>query len=688
MLFSYNWLKEYIKGKVPEPKKLAEILTFHSFEVEGVTKKKGDWILDISVLPNRAHDCFSHLGVAREAAVLTGCKFVEPEVKIKEDKKIKAKDLINIEVKDKTDCPRYTATVITDVKAGDSPKWLKERLQVCGLQAINNIVDAANYVMLELGQPIHAFDLDKVGKKITIRRASKDEEMAALDDKTYQLDKDILVIADTQKPIAIAGIKGGEATGINKKTKTIVIEAANFDPVLTRTSSRKLKLKTDASIRFEQGIDVNLIDYAQQRVCALITELAGGKTAQGMVDFFPKKPGLKTITLDLAYVSRLLGIALGKEKIRSILEHLGFQCLGSGLINFKVVVPSRRLDVQSSEDLIEEIGRVAGYDKIPSLPPKADLTMPERNDEIVWENKAKDILKGAGFSETYNYSFCSNNIKDIFYFNENDLVEVANPVSALNVYLRPSLMPNLLKITKENLKNFEQVQLFEIGRVFTKGPLSKSHNLKVKEKTMLSGILAGKRINDQAFFELKGAVDSLLRGLGITDAWYDDVKATPEDSSSKIWHPGKTAEIKAGSQEIGFLGEIHPQIRERLNIKTRLFVFDINFEQLLTVASEENEYQPVSSYPSSIRDIAVLVPEGTKVSEVLNVINQASGELIKDVDLFDAYSGQGIAQGMENLAFHIVYQSADHTLSSAEIDKAHQKIVKALEQNAEWEVRK
>ena len=702
MKISYNWLKDYVKGRMPEPKKTAELLTMHSFEVENYERKGNDWLLDVDVLPNRACDCFSHLGIAREIAVIGGGKFQVPSSKFREDKNLKVKDFIRIEVKNKIDCPRYAAKVIFGVKVGSSPKWLQERLKLCGLQPINNIVDIANYVMLETGQPIHAFDLDKIyptnyesrritNKKIIVRRARKGEKIKALDEETYKLDKDILVIADKKKAIAIAGIKGGKSTGIDLKTENILIEAANFNQRAIRRGSKKLKLKTDASWRFENGIDPNLIDFAQTRIVFLIQKLAGGKTAQGIIDFYPKKIFPKKIKLDLNYADKLLGIKIPRQKVIKILKSLEFKVLNTKYEMPTVItrqdtkyllieVPTRRLDVSIQEDLIEEIGRIFGYCNIPSVFPQTILIPPERNDEILWRKTSKDILKARGFSEVYNYSFIGEKEKEVFKWRDKELLELQNPMSIFDKYLRPSLIPNLLKNIKENFKIFDKIKIFELGNIFKKG--------KTLEKKMLSGVLTSKDIKDEGFYELKGVVDSLLNKLGISNIWYDDYEATPEESKVSLWHPKKCAEIKVDAQEIGFLGQIDPEITEALKIKAKVFVFDLDFEKLIKLTSEEHEYQPISFHPAAVRDLALLVPQNTKVVEVLNKINTAGGKLVRDVDLFDIYSGREIVQGKQNLAFHIIYQAEDRTLSSKEIDEVHKRIVEVLEKNPEWEVRK
>ncbi|MDI6882890.1 MAG: phenylalanine--tRNA ligase subunit beta [Patescibacteria group bacterium] len=751
MKISYNWLSDYLEGKLPKPEKLADLLTLHSFEVERIEKKGGDFILEIDVLPNRTSDCLSHLGVAREIAVLTNLnlktQISKPHLK---SQNFKTKDFVEVEVKDKTDCPRYTAKVILGVKVDSSPKWLQERLKVCALQPINNVVDITNYVMLETGQPLHVFDFEKIKsenpksqiKTIIVRRAKKGEKIATLDDKTYELNKDILLIADKEGPLAIAGIKGGKKAEIDEKTKNIVIEAANFEQRVVRRGSRKLKLRTNASWRFESGLDPNLIDFAQQRVSALIQEIAGGKIAQGMVDFYPQKVRTKKIKLNLNYTEKLLGVKIPKQKIIKILKSLGLkivptlsssdvtgessisnrQTLAESGENFtpyrprpeksrrragagcklkilKVEIPTFRPDISIEEDLIEEIGRVYGFQNIPSNFPQTTLIPPERNDDIFYSYLSQNILKEIGFSETYNYSFIGEKEKNFFGWDNQELIGLENPISSFNRYLRPSLIPNLLNNVKENLKFFEEIKIFEIGKTFQKSQIS---NLKCQmlEKKMLAGVLTRRGIKDEGFYELKGVVDDLLNKLGISNVWYaklpselrstigDDYGATLEESKLEIWHPKNSAEIKSDGEEIGFLGEIHPKIQEGLAIGERVFLFDLDVDKLLKLVSQEYEYQPILIYPAVIRDLAILVPQGTKTVEVLNKIEQVGGKLVGDVDLFDIYQGKELPQDKENLAFHIIYQAEDRTLKSEEVDKIHQRIIKALEENSEWEVRK
>jgi len=691
MKFSYQWLQDYISGRLPSPEKLGVLLTDKSFEVEEVKKIGSDWLLDIDILPNRAADCLSHIGVAREVSAITGKKLKLPEAGFRQEERRRAGNLIKLKIGDKAACRRYAASIIFGVKVKESPQWMRERLRTCGLKPINNIVDITNYVMLETGQPLHAFDFDRVAtafpgkgganpKTIIVRPAKKGEEIKALDNKTYKLDNDVLLIADREGPLAIAGVKGGERPAIGRSTTNIIVEAANFSQSLIRKASQKTKLKTDASWRFENGIDPNLVDFAQKRALSLIQSISGG-TVEEILDYYPEKARPKKIKLDLNYLKKLLGVKIGEKEAKEILNRLCFRVKNRGVGFLEVETPTRRLDISSPEDLIEEIGRIYGYQNIPLIFPQAALIPPERNQEIFWEREIKKILKEKGFSETYNYSFIGEKEKGLFGWKGDKIIELENPISSYNKYLRPSLIPNLLKDIKENLKFFPEVKIFELGKIFFK-------KRKISERKMLSAALIRKGIGDSGFYELKGVVDSLLNGLGISDIWYDDYQPTPEESSLNIWHSGKRAEIKSEGREIGFLGEIHPLVSEEMGIKEKIFVFDINFEKLLKLVSEEQEYRPISFYPEAARDIAVLVPRGVKTVDILNVINAAGGSIVRDVDLFDIYSGEEIGQGKENFAFHIIYQSDKKTLSPKEIDSVQGKIIKALEEKPEWEVRK
>jgi len=655
----------------------------HFAEVEEVKKEGGDFTLDIDVRPNRAGDCFSHLGIGREIAAILSYKLEVPKIALKEDKKINAKDLISVRVKDISGCQRYAARVVTGVKIGPSPAHIQARLKVCGLRPINNIVDIANYVMLETGQPLHAFDLKKLeGRQIIVRFARPKEKIITIDGGEYNLNEKVLVIADAKKPVAIAGIKGGKFPEITEKTETVVLESANFNQKIVRHGSAQINLKTDASLRFEHGIDPNLAEFAVNRAASLIGEIAGGKIARGLIDFYPRKVFPSKIFLDLNYLKDFLGREIPKKEIIKILNNLEFKTKEIRKNIFEVLIPTRRLDVKLSEDLIEEIGRIYGYEKIPALPPFGAMVSPKRNENIFWQDAVKNILKEAGFSEVYNYSFLGEKEIENLGYDSGDLIEIANPLSFNQQYLRPTQILNLLKNVKENLKYFNEIKIFELGKIFNK---------KIKERWMVTGIISKRKKDKSAelFFEIKGVVDSLLNGLGISSILYDQYRPTPQSSKIKIWNRQRCAEIKVNErEEIGFLGEIEPTLLLDLGIEGSVAVFDVNFEKLQKIASEEQEYRPISQHPAAVRDIALLVPQDVLVDEVLGKIEIAGGKLVQDVDLFDIYEGEELPDGKKNLAFHVIFQAKDRTLKTEEINNVLEKIIETLEEEPDWEVRK
>jgi len=654
MKISYNWLQSFFNKKLPVPEKLADLLTFHSFEVEEVKENNDDWILDIDVLPNRSHDCLSHKGIAREISVLLKYPFklIDYGKKIKESKELASK-VVKIEVEDKKMCSRYTSRVVVDVKIDSSPKWIQDRLITCGLKPISNVVDIANYVMLETGQPMHAFDADKIaGNKIVVRKAKKGEKMVSLDNEKYDLDENVLVIADEKGPVCIAGIKGGINPGIDGQTKRIVLEAANFNLRVIRQGSKKINLRTDASWRFENGLDPNLTQEAIDMCTYLIQKIAKGKVLKGLIDIYQDEREAKKINLDTFKVRSLLGINISDKDIIDILKRLNFK-VKKTKNKLQVTVPTIRLDLSIPEDLIEEIGRIYGFEKIPSQLPNAFLIPSKKREDLIYQNKIKDILTNLGFSEVYNYSLLSNK----------ESIKLANPVSQEQKYLRSSLMTLLIKNIKDNKRYFERVRLFEIGKVFY---LDKRQ---VIEKKKLACIISldEKKKESQEFYHLKGVIDSLLNKIGISDIWYDDTLGK-----------NRKAEIKVGNDLLGYIEEIESNIAG----------FEIDFEKIVQLATEERVYAAPSKYPAMVRDISVLVDHGTKVVEVLNLINRVGGFLVRDIDLFDIYKGENIPDSKKNLAFHIVFQSDERTLVDSEVNQLRDIIITALEKEGGWEVRK
>jgi phenylalanyl-tRNA synthetase beta chain len=539
--------------------------------------------------------------------------------------------------------------------------------------------------MFETGQPLHAFDYEKIsGKKIIVRRAKKGEKIATLDNELIDLDDDFLIIADAKNPLALAGIKGGKRAEILKDTKTIVLESANFDLGTVRTASRKINLRTEASIRFEYGLDPNLTNEAIDKVAALIKEIANGKIAKGMIDVYPKKVYPLKINLDIKKVENILGTAVSKAEIIKILKSLDFGVDA----NLKVVVPTIRQDIKIQEDLIEEIARIIGYDNIEAKAPLGLLGITKLDDVLTITNKTKTILEGLGFTEVYNFSFIGEDDFKKARISNKRYIELENPLSVDLKYLRKDLIVNLLKNIKDNYKQVfgeeNAIKIFELGKVY------QQENNRTVETKMLAGAIVRttEKTKGENFYELKGVLDAILNKLGITDSWYDDFKATSELVDQIFWNKTGTAEIKIGDEEIGFIGEINPDILNAYNIKRKVAIFNLNFDQLLKMVSEELIYQPPSQYPAAVRDLAILVNSGDKVGDVMKLIDDAGGELVQDVDLFDMYEGEGIPKDKKNLAFHIIYQSYEKTLKDEEVNKIQKNIIKKIEENNNWKVRK
>ncbi len=659
MIFSYNWINEYLKTDLLDVKKLVNELTNHSFEVDEYKKIKNDWAIDIDVLPNRSHDCFSHIGIARECGALFDKKLVVPGINYKKKQK-----KLNLEIKIRTGTQRYYMVIIDNVEVKDSPKWIQDRLITCGLKPINNIVDITNYVMLGTGQPIHAFDLDEIQGDVIVRKAKKGETFKSLDNKKYNLSENDLVVADNKKILALAGIKGGMESGVDKKTKTIGIELANFDSKIIRQTSKRLKLRTDASWRFENKIDPNLIDFASDRVADLIIKESNGIALTKKLDFYPQKIKPKKVNLNINKLNNIIGEKIELKKIKKILLSLDFKIKEKNNNEVEVEIPTRRLDISIEEDLIEEIGRIRGYNKIKPILPISSIYPSKINKKYFWIKKIKDILKELQFNEIYTYSFIAQ--KDLEVINQ-EVVELENPMSNLNRYLRPNILINLLKITTNNIKYFDSFNIFEIGKVFNKK--KKEHN----SLTLL-------KYNKGNFFNLKGDIETILDKINIKKYQFNQIK-----ENSNLWDKNQVSSINIKDKDIGTMGKINPAILDKFNLNKNVFALEIDLDKITKESSEENFYEPISNHPTAIRDLSAIVPKETKAVDILNVINRVGGKLVKDIDIFDIY--ENLKDNKKSLSFHIKFQSQEKTLSTEEVNKLINKIIKALEKEG-WKIRK
>jgi len=634
-----------------------------------VSKELGliDSVMEIKVLPDRGHDALSHIGMAREISALEGR---ELKYNFKKLPNLKAKNL-SVKIQDKKLCSRYIGAIIENIEIKESPAWAKVQLRKLGINPINNIVDATNYVMLEMGQPMHAFDFEKVkNTAIVVRQAKKGERIKLLDETEKILTEEDLVIADSEKALAIAGVMGGLDSGISENTKTIIMESANFDFASVRKTRVRHNLPTDAAMRFEKEIDPNLTELAMARVIEIV-KMLGGETKE-ITDMYPAKIQDWKVKLDLNYVNKLLGENVAASAVKKILNSLGLKVSGTGK-TLTAIIPTFRVDLKTQEDLIEEIGRIYGYEKVKSQAPKVDLKAAEVNTQRLFKWKIKNILLGCGFSEVYNYSFYGERDAELAHLNIAKHLSLENPLNPDQAFLRVSLVPGILKNVYENLKNFKDFRIFESGRTY-----EKSGGALPDEKRMLLGVVVLENQKEGIFYDAKGSVEALLKNLGVENYSFE-AKSAGDD----LWHAGRSADIKIGQKTIGRVGEINPQVLEDFNIQKRIACFEFDLEVLQKNATLVKTYKTISRYPAITRDISMISQNKIKVADILENIQKNGGTLIQDVELFDIFQ----KENKNSFAFHIKF-SADRTLESQEVDGAMQKIIQALEKNLGVEIRK
>ena len=677
MKFSYNWLKDLLKFK-ESPEELADILTMHFAET--TVKHCGRRIiLDVDLLSNQVAEASGHLGLAREIGAILGKKFIYPKINLKE-KNLVAKELLGIKIKS-PNCNCYSVRIIQGVKTKESPKWLKEALADCGVRSINNIVDSANYVMLETGQPLHSFDFDKIcfkstasdKKEIIVRQAKKNEKITTLEDEDYELNEDIMVIADNKNLLALAGIKGGKESGISKNTTNIILEGANFNGANIRSSSKKLGLRTDASWRFEHNLPFNLTGYAVDRLSQLIQEVAGGNILKGRVEQGILKEEKILIPIKWENWEKFLGWSITKKEIVHYLSLLGFS-LKQKKDYLLITPPCFRNDIRIKEDVMGEVARLYGINKIDSIIPKEVLSIPLQNEFFEFRKQIKDWLKGYNLEEVYNYSFISEQDKNILHNKwQQKLVEIENPTSALTKYLRPTLLIGFLKNINYNFRFVDKIKFFEIGKFYLRDRKS------LKECFVLSGILAQKEKSNNdsiLFYKAKGIIEDLFSKFGIDK---DNYNFKPLEGTEYSLLLEQGAVIYKNKDLIGVIGNPKRNLLKEYDCEGNSIFWEIKLLPLLEIIKEEREFQPLPKYPAIIRDISFIIPQNILIDKILKVIQDVSPFNLEDVDLFDVYMGKNLQLGTKSLSFHLTFRSKDHTLKNEEVDKEMKKIYKALE---------
>ncbi|MBW1658944.1 MAG: phenylalanine--tRNA ligase subunit beta [Deltaproteobacteria bacterium] len=655
------------------------------FEITGLK----DTLIDFEITPNRG-DCLSILGIAREVAAVYDLPLKEKEIPIEETGEAVA-DAIQIEIENTRDCPRYCARLVRNVKIGPSPLWLKEKLIKLGFRSINNVVDITNYVLLELGQPLHAFDYDTLrGKKIIVRSASEGEKFVTLDEKERTLTTRDLLICDAEGPVAIAGVMGGLNSEVTDKTCNILIESAYFRPGAIRHTAKRLGLPTEASYRFEREIDPDGVIRAADLAASMMAELAGGEVAPGLVDADYREKKEEIVELSTEYVRATLGLEIGDKEIEDILRRLFMKPKekGQGLLN--VVVPSFRRDVTRAIDLVEEIGRIAGFDKIPDSLPSREMDAKVPDELHILEGYTRRFLIQQGYFETINYSFISPTWLDDLNIPEGDplrrLVKLKNPISEDMSVLRTFLVPSLINTARNNFNyKIQDIKIFEFRKVFFS---SETQELP-EEHLHLAGLVMGKNPytfgferHPFDFLDVKGDIEGLCETLRIENVKYSVLK-TP----IPFLHPGISAEIVVEGAPVGFVGKMNPAVIDTLKIDENVYCFELDFVSLLNGRRKDIMAQEISKYPPISRDIALVVDTEMPVGEIIERIYSFQNKYLKRIELFDIYIGKEIPKGKKSVAFRVTYQALQKTLKDKEVDKIHRQLASFLIEKGDIQLR-
>ncbi len=672
MLLPLEWLEEFIKTGMDKDE-ISEVLTMAGLEVEGEELTGGDVVLEVNITPNRP-DCLSVYGVARELKAATGKEIKTPETELKDSFKSDFRVVI-----DSALCKRYAGRVIKGLKVGPSPEWLRKRLELSGIRSINNVVDVTNYVLLELGHPLHAFDLDTLkGGMIRVDTAGEPLSFETLDGAKRIVPEDALLIWDAERPVAIAGIMGGLETEVTEKTVNVFLESAYFEPSSIRKTSRRLGLSTESSYRFERGTDIEGLVKALDRAAYLIEELAGGEVSE-RIDVYPERKTPLTIKLRYQAVKRLLGVDVSPEEVDRLLQSLEFKKVGQEEDGSVFEVPTFRVDVFNETDLIEEVARHFGYSRIPSRVPRVEIT-PVVDRRKRAERVVKETLVLSGFNEAINYSFMNSRYLDALKIPEDDqrrrTVKLLNPLRKEDEDLRTFLLPSLLSNLVGNLNhNIRDIKLFETSKVFIKT------EDRLPEEPFHLGALylyyPGQRLWDQKeepFFILKGLLEKIFRRLNIHGAKY-------RKTTEPFLHPNRSADVYLNGKKAGFLGVISSEVKMALDIqevREPVGVCEIDLGFLIGLYNDSHTFRPIPAFPFVQRDISMLLNRDIPAEDVLDIIGSLGDELIEEYWIFDHYEGKGIPEGMRALGISIRYRAANRTLTDEEVDESHKRVVEYL----------
>lgn len=684
-----EWLKDFVQVEL-SPDALAERLTMAGLEVEAIEDTPQGPVLSLYITPNRG-DCLSIFGIAREVYALLGEAARPTELFHRLNAQIltpppaeplEAGEIVRVEIRDPDLCPRYAARIIRDIKPVPAPAHAQNRLLAAGMRPINAIVDATNYVMLELGQPLHAFDLHTLREhQIIVRRAAPGERITTLDGQEHALQPSMLMICDAVRPVAVAGVMGGAETEVSEETRHLLMESAHFSPPSIRATARALGLRTESSYRFERFVDPNLVIVAQHRVCELLQAWTGVAAVPGIIDVYPRPFETRTLTVRLSRASLLLGFEVCPDEAHAVLERLNLrpEPIEGG---FRVQVPLYRADLQREEDLIEELGRILGYERIPAVPPEGATTQGKDSPEGAFAERLRTILLSAGLQEIVGHTLeapsplqsAGEGIGELMY----QPVTLQNPMSDELSCLRHSLMSSLVRAADHNRRrNRRDLHLFEIGRVFARDEQGNFH-----EWTRLGILMTGAlhaphwaaKPQPADFYALKGVVEHLLGELGI------QAHFIPAEGHDHRLHPTRAAYVHdADDQRLGILGELHPELQQQYEFRQRVYLAEFGLTALMRAAAHTVRYRPLPAYPPVLRDIAIVVPQSVPYAALERTIRESGGAHLESVRLFDRYTGTPVPEGHHSLAFALVFRAPNRTLTDEEVNAQVDAIFTALE---------
>ena len=633
-----------------------------------------DAIIDFELTANRP-DCRSMIGIAREAAITIGQKIKYPEIEVKA-----CDEDIDFEVKIESPklCPRYGARIVKDVKIEPSPYWMQRRLIEAGVRPINNIVDITNFVMLEQGQPLHAFDLNELPNgKIVVRNAVEGEKFTTLDEVERTLDKDMLVITDGEKPVAIAGVMGGLNSGITDNTTAVLFEGAAFNADSIRLTSKKLGLRTESSGRYEKGVCTELSITGVERACQLVEMLGAGRVLRGTVEDYPVKQEAQSLTVNPSRIIKNIGIDLSLDGFVKILKDLEFKCDLKSDDEVVIEVPPFRLDIEQEADIYEEIARIYGFENIPSEQLEGNATAGVKTPQQKFMDKIKDTATSIGLYEILTYSFVSPKSLDKIKLPEDDkkrdYITLINPLGEDTSVMRTTMMPSMLNVLYTNVsRKVESGLAFECGHTFTP-----QEGLPIETNHLCVGMYG----KDVDFFVLKGALETILDSVG-----FENYEIIPETNNT-TFHPGRCATIMYNNIYIGTFGEVHPEVIDNYNLGQRVYLAELDLDLIFENSDRTIIYNPLPKYPSTSRDIALLVKDDVIVKQIEDIIKANGEDLLESYKLFDVYKGSQIADGYKSIAYSIIYRSKDKTLTDEDVNKVHQNIIRELEEKLDAKLR-